>query len=38
MKTCPDRASALELLRKYNAKPFHIQHALPVVRVAGVSP
>ena len=30
MKTCPDRAAALALLRKYNTEPFHIQHALTV--------
>ena len=30
MKACPDRAAALALLRKYNAEPFHIQHALTV--------
>ena len=30
MKTCPDRAAAMGLLRKYNAEPFHIQHALTV--------
>ena len=30
MKNCPDRAAAMALLRKYNAEPFHIQHALTV--------
>ena len=30
MKACPDRSSALALLKKYNAEPFHIQHALTV--------
>ncbi len=30
MKTYPDRASALALLRKYNTESFHIQHALTV--------
>lgn len=30
MKTYPERAAALELLRKYNKEPFHIQHALTV--------
>ena len=30
MKTCPDRETALTLLKKYNAEPFHIQHALTV--------
>ena len=30
MKTCPDRAAALALLKKYNSEPFHIQHALTV--------
>ena len=30
MKTCPDRETALALLKKYNAEPFHIQHALTV--------
>ena len=30
MKACPDRATALALLRKYNSEPFHIQHALTV--------
>ena len=32
MKACPDRAAALALLRKYNAEPFHLQHALTVDR------
>ena len=27
MKTCPDRETALAPLKKYNAKPFNIQHA-----------
>ena len=30
MKTCPDRDTALSLLKKYNSEPFHIQHALTV--------
>ena len=30
MKACPTREQALALLRKYNAEPFHIQHALTV--------
>ena len=30
MKACPAREQALALLRKYNAEPFHIQHALTV--------
>ena len=30
MKVCPDRTTALALLKKYNAEPFHIQHALTV--------
>ena len=30
MKNCPERAAAMALLRKYNAEPFHIQHALTV--------
>ena len=30
MKTCPDRESALNLLKKYNQEPFHIRHALTV--------
>ena len=30
MKTCPGRAAALALLKKYNSEPFHIQHALTV--------
>ena len=30
MKACPERSAALALLRKYNAEPFHIQHALTV--------
>ena len=33
MNACPDRAAALELLRKYNTEPFHIQHALTVESV-----
>ena len=33
MNACPDRAAALELLRKYNAEPFHLQHALTVEAV-----
>ena len=30
MRTCPGRAAALALLKKYNSEPFHIQHALTV--------
>ena len=30
MKNCPERSAALELLKKYNTEPFHIQHALTV--------
>ena len=30
MKACPDRETALALLKRYNAEPFHIQHALTV--------
>ena len=30
MQTCPDRETALALLKKYNSEPFHIQHALTV--------
>ncbi|MBU5626320.1 hydrolase [Oscillibacter sp. MSJ-2] len=30
MKECISRQAALALLRKYNAEPFHIQHALTV--------
>lgn len=30
MKAHPDRAAALELLKKYNSESFHIQHALTV--------
>ncbi|MCI9121044.1 MAG: hydrolase [Oscillibacter sp.] len=33
MKTYPERAEALTLLRKYNTEPFHIQHALTVEAV-----
>ena len=33
MNACPNRAAALELLRKYNAEPFHLQHALTVEAV-----
>ena len=33
MRACPDRAAALALLRKYNQKHFHIQHALTVEAV-----
>ena len=33
MITCPDRAAALALLRKYNTEPFHLQHALTVEAV-----
>ena len=35
MRACPDRAAALALLRKYNAEPFHIQHAENVSKVMG---
>lgn len=30
MKQCASRETALNLLRKYNQEPFHIQHALTV--------
>ena len=30
MKACPDRETALALLKKYNKEPFHIRHALTV--------
>jgi len=30
MKVCPERETALTLLKKYNSEPFHIQHALTV--------
>ena len=30
MYTCPDRETALSLLKKYNSEAFHIQHALTV--------
>lgn len=30
MKTCPERETALNLVKKYNTEPFHIQHALTV--------
>jgi len=30
MKVCPDRSTAMALLRKYNSESFHIQHALTV--------
>ena len=30
MQTSVSREQALALLRKYNAEPFHIQHALTV--------
>ena len=30
MKQCISREKALELLKKYNKEPFHIQHALTV--------
>ena len=33
MKTCPSRADALALVRKYNEEPFHIRHALTVEAV-----
>ena len=35
MKSCPERAAALTLLRKYNTEPFHLQHALTVESVMG---
>ena len=35
MKSCPERAAALALLRKYNTEPFHLQHALTVEAVLG---
>ena len=30
MKAYPDRSAAMELLKKYNSEPFHIQHAWTV--------
>ena len=30
MKACPDRSSALALLKKYNTESFHLQHGLTV--------
>ena len=30
MKAYPERATAMELLKKYNSEPFHIQHAWTV--------
>lgn len=30
MRVYPERETALELLKKYNTEPFHIQHALTV--------
>ena len=30
MKECPNRETALALLKKYNQEPFHIRHALTV--------
>ena len=30
MKAYPERTAAMELLRKYNSEPFHIQHAWTV--------
>lgn len=30
MKACPARNDALALVKKYNAQPFHLQHALTV--------
>lgn len=30
MKACPNRETALSLLKKYNQEPFHIRHALTV--------
>ena len=35
MKSCPERAAALALLRKYNTESFHLQHALTVESVMG---
>lgn len=35
MRAYPERAAALGLLKKYNAEPFHIQHALTVEGVMG---
>ena len=35
MESCPERAAALALLRKYNTEPFHLQHALTVEAVLG---
>ena len=35
MESCPERAAALALLRKYNTEPFHLQHALTVESVMG---
>ena len=34
-KTCPSRAQALGLVRKYNEEPFHLRHALTVGAVMG---
>ena len=30
MRAYPERSAAMELLRKYNSEPFHIQHAWTV--------
>ena len=30
MKAYPERSAAMELLRKYNSEPFHVQHAWTV--------
>ena len=30
MKAYPERSAAMELLKKYNSEPFHIQHAWTV--------
>ena len=35
MESCPERAAALALLRKYNTEPFPLQHALTVESVMG---
>ena len=35
MKSCPERAAALALLRKYNTESFHLQHAMTVESVMG---
>ena len=35
MKSCPERAAALALLRTDNTGPFHLQHAHSVESVLG---